>query len=276
MRFLVFLLVLFSSNVTAAAGEPSAPTLCILLENILPGEQKAVEVSGVYWVSFEHAFLSEPRTPLCSLDVQPVTWVTFSEDFGAPDVLRELSEGRWYVTFRGVLFGPGLVETDDRSIPVVGAFANRTAFDRYGHLNSFRTKLVVNEVVGFSPVPRSVEHSFFIGRPEIASAPSLRDAQLPEYPDKARRAGIEGIVEMKVVVAGGSIESVEHVSGDRILYQAGRANLASWRFDSNWSGHFLTRFEYRLELRELGANPNTRYELMLPYSVKLVAPVDGW
>ena len=91
-------------------------------------------------MSFESQFLYDPRTLLCSLDVQPATWVVLSKSVTEDSRFREFAAPRAYVTFKGVLHGPGIVEEDDLSIPIVGSFANRIAFDRYGHHSIRRTR----------------------------------------------------------------------------------------------------------------------------------------
>lgn len=276
VRILLNLLLVLPVAVFADDLGHSPPTLCSLLESIRPGEQREVEVSGVFGGSLEYQYLYEPRTPLCSLDVQPVTWVDFADDVRYEPAFRKSGASRRYVTFRGVLHGPGIVEEDDLSLPLIGSYANRTAFDRYGHMGGFRTKLVVREVVEFSPVPEDIVHPVFVGRPEIASPPRVQAGTLPQYPENARRAGIEGMVEMKVVVEGGEMKSVDRISGDRILALASRAAIETWSFDSAYSGTFVSTFHYRLELRSLGANPNPTIVMQLPTSVRLTAPGDGW
>lgn len=260
----------------AEAFESTAPTLCTLLESIRPGEKREVTISGIYWVSFESQFLYDPRTPLCSLDVQPATWVVLSKSVTEDSRFREFTAPRAYVTFKGVLHGPGIVEEDDLSIPIVGSFANRIAFDRYGHLNAFRTQLVVDEIVHASAVSDDVPLHSLYGRPKVVSAPTVREAPLPQYPENARRAGIQGIVELRVVVENGEVKMLERVSGDRILFEASRQNVAGWTFESTYTGTFVTKFEYQLDLRALGSNPNTRHEIALPYSVRLFGRLDGW
>ena len=261
--------------VVAAGDLPSVPTLCALLGSIQAGEQRQVQVSGVYLVGTEQQVLYDPRTPLCDLDVQPATWVEF--DQGAMDpAFAALPGSRFYVTFRGWLQGPGVVEEDDSRLPVIGSFANRVAFDRYGHLNAFRTQILVEEIVRFVPVPEGVELPLYQGSAAVAAAPRIQQGALPQYPEKARRAGIEGIVEMKVAVEKGKVSNIDRVSGDRILAAGSRSAIETWVFDEAYSGTFVTTFYYDLRLQRSGANPNPEIEIHLPYDVHLSAPADGW
>jgi len=53
----------------------------------------------------------------------------------------------------------------------------------------------------------------------------------PKYPDKARKAGVEGIVHLHVVIAkNGSMLSVEVVSGDPLLVDAAVKAVRKWRY----------------------------------------------
>lgn len=252
-----------------------APRLCSLLGSIHTGEERQVEVSGVYLIGPEQQILYDPRTPVCEFDVQPETWVEFAP--GALDADTVTRPGdRFYVTFRGRLQGPGLVEEDDPRIPVIGSYANRTAFDRYGHLGSFRTRLVVEEVLDFNPVPADTNLPLFEDSSGVATAPRVRQGALPRYPERARRAGIKGIVEMRVEVEHGTIMKIDRVSGDRMLAESSRAAIESWQFDKAYTGAFVTTFRYNLKLGKTGANPNTELEIQLPYEVHLTALADGW
>jgi protein TonB len=53
----------------------------------------------------------------------------------------------------------------------------------------------------------------------------------PEYPEMAKKMGIQGNVELEAVVdEAGSVEKVETVSGNPILARAGVDALKRWKF----------------------------------------------
>lgn len=55
----------------------------------------------------------------------------------------------------------------------------------------------------------------------------------------ARRADIQGSVELRVVVENGEVKTLERVSGDRILFEASRQNVAGWIFEQTYTGPFI-------------------------------------
>ena len=65
-------------------------------------------------------------------------------------------------------------------------------------------------------------------------------------------------------------------AGDRALAQAVLQNIETWRFDEKEDSTFTTRFEFALELRKTGEDRNSRLELNLPSSARIVAAANAW
>ncbi|MGH9592615.1 MAG: energy transducer TonB [Bryobacteraceae bacterium] len=53
----------------------------------------------------------------------------------------------------------------------------------------------------------------------------------PLYPDVARQAGIEGTVEMRILIdKDGKVENVRPISGERVLLDAAMDAVRQWRY----------------------------------------------
>lgn len=268
-----------------ATSEPvgrsySTTPLCELLESITPGKRILATVRGIIIIGLVHTtVLYDPESPWCPLDVQPTTEVELS--YKAPGTKRleeiaELSDGRAYVTLRGVLWGPGEVKDDGVSSNLLVAYYGRWA-ERYGHGAYSRTKFVVDEVLESAPVPAAVPSLGEASRPEPKSAlPFLLEAAVPLYPDIARNAQISGEVIVDVTIKAGRASSTTVQAGDRALAQAALKNIATWRFDEKVNATFTTKFDFMLELRKTGDDRNTRLELNLPSSARIIAAANGW
>lgn len=267
-----------------ARSEPLRPSysttpLCELLESISPGKRLPATVRGIIVLGFETTMLYDPDSPWCPLDVQPTTEVQFSSGAPGSDRLEEIakrSDGRSYVTLRGVLWGPGEVKDDGVSSNLLVAYYGKWA-ERYGHGAYSRTKFVVDEVLESVPVPAAVPSLGEASRPDRRSpVPLLLEAAVPLYPDIARNAQISGEVIVEVTIKGGRAAATAVKSGDRALAQAALKNIATWRFDEKVEATFTTRFEFILELRKTGADRNTRLELSLPSSARIITAANAW
>ncbi len=253
--------------------------LCELLETISPGEQRPATVRGILVLGFETNTLYDPESLSCPLDVQPTTEVEVSYRIPGTRRLEETakrSEGRAYVTLRGVLWGPGRVNEDDMSDPLLVSYSRR-APARYGNLAYSRTKFVVDEVIESAPVPATVLSmgESFKPRPESAF-PVLRAAAVPIYPTFARNMRITGEVIVDVTIKDGRPASTKVKAGDRALAQAVLENIGTWRFDESVTATLATKFEFVLELRKTGADRNSRLELNLPSAARIVAAENDW
>jgi hypothetical protein len=216
---------------TALLEEPEV-RLCEALDRIKPGDRLPVVMTGIYVVGYEHQFFYDPLQPTCYTNVQPYTWVEFSPDLILPSSMRTRlkNSGRVHLTLRGELYGPKPVGPDDITLPVYIAFANRAGGRRYGHLNGYRTKLVISEIADVRDVAE--------GTPAAGSAmvitarqPVVVDAAMPSYPGLALNAGITGTVVVSVTVSKGEITSTNVESGDRVLAAGAVQNIKSWRFE---------------------------------------------
>lgn len=278
------LLLMFSMGCAAAPVAASAAarrtTLCEALGSIDAGERRIVTISGIYLVGAEHQIFYDPNELTCRIDVQPETWVEFARDVTNDELSRLLQRQpdswesrRAHVTFTGELNGPGLVAPDDLSFPQMAAFANRTRNRRYGHLNTYRTKLVVTEVNDVKSVPESVPLPSGRSTPAV---PVVRRAEVPQYPEMAWNVGITGDVVIDVEVSGGQVSKAEARSGDRMLAGEAVRNVKTWQFATDVSAAFTTTFSFNVEARNTGESTSPRIELDLPERVRITAARNGW
>jgi TonB family protein len=276
------LLVLATLAPDSAAGS-SGPDkyqnfpLCRALEKVQPGEVMPVVVSGVYEVHYEAQVLFDPEQPACAWDVQPATWVEVSPAAAADSRLVALLEHsrRARVTIRGLLFGPGTLPPDDPSLPFAASLAKRMSNRRYGHLNSFRTKLVVEEILEVGSVADDTPWEWGAKPPSETLVPSPRSLDLPRYPEEARQLGVSGLIVIAVEVAGGRVTATHVKSGDRTLVSEAVSTVRSWRFDPGTKTSFTTTICYKLERRRAG-DDEARIELHLPQSLTINAPSYDW
>lgn len=251
--------------------------LCRALESIRPGEILPVVVSGVYQVAYEAQEFFDPEEPTCNGRVQPATWVEFAPTVPTNRELKILLQRsrRAHVTFQGRLFGPGVVPPDDPSLPFAAAFARRISGRRYGHLDLFRTQLVVEAILEVGPMPAGVPWEWG-GKPDsLPAVLSPQHLDVPKYPAAARKLGIAGEVVVDVDVVAGRVAATNVRAGDRVLAFDAVANIRTWQFDPGTYASFTTTFVYQLETRRAG-DEQLRIELHLPYSVTITAPRYDW
>jgi hypothetical protein len=262
-----------------AAQRYSTIPLCELLESITPGKRIPATVRGIIVIGFESTVVYDPASPYCPLDVQSTTEVEFSSSTPGTKQMAEiarLGDGRAYVTLKGVLWGPGEVKDDGVSSNLIAAYYGKWA-ERYGHGAFSRTKFVVDDVLESAPVPATVPSLGEASRPDPKSPiPILREAAVPLYPAIARNAQISGEVIAQVTIKGGRATSTTVKSGDRVLAQAAVKNIATWRFDEDVEATLTTKFDFILEIRKTGDDRNTRLELMLPSSARIIAAAYLW
>lgn len=250
--------------------------LCEALEGIGAGQRQTVVISGVYAVGDEASVLYSPDQPTCMTNVQPRTWVEFADGVGRTEsLLRALKRSdRALVTFRAELHGPRAAGPDDVTKPLYVAHAERVRIIGYGHLNAFRTKLVVLEVLSATDVPASIPRdATWLEQPE--RMPEVVKAEVPRYPDMARAAGISGTVIAEVTVRDGRVVEVERKSGDRLLAEGARANIETWSFKPTTNVVFISTFVYSLERRRAG-DRSTRVETALPELVRVATAQQDW
>lgn len=276
MRAAIILLCGLLAAPLFAAPEARTMKLCDALVQAGDGQPLEIEVSGIYAVGLEAQVLYDPEEPACRIDVQPATWVEF--DPGMPDnaELEKVlgTSRRAYVTFRGTLIGPAPVPPDDPALDARVAMVNRLAArHRFGHLNGFRTQLMVHAISNVHPVPKSVPWEVRWNQPPSHEEAAIENA--PRYPDLARRVGVSGVVELDVTVLDG-VPSVTGMTGDRLLSGEAAAVVKQWRFAKGTNTRFKTKFTYELEKRLSTADANPRIEMHLPREVRIIAPENGW
>jgi TonB family protein len=275
---LCVVVLLSLAGINARASGPGDDKLCDVLGRIAAGEQIPVTFTGIYVVSYEHQLFYDPSTPNCAIDVQPVTWLEFSPNFKEDRRFDEhlRSDRRVWGTFTGVLWGPGEVKPDDLSAPMMIAYANRIANRRYGHMNAFRTRFVVESVRDVRPVPKDAASYGTWARLRTKSdIPRLVDGQLPQYPPAAQNVGIAGPVVIEITVTAGAVQATNVKVGDRILVDAVLATVATWRFDPSVNTKFTSTFLFELRRTPTGADTNVELDLQLPTFARLSAPMNG-
>lgn len=244
--------------------------LCRALESIKPGDQIPVVVSGVYSVDY----LYDPEQLECSLDIDPVTCVEFAPSLELPteftSMVRGYDSSRVLVKFRGVLHGPRLVAAavEPSESPKARMFARMAASNnlRYcGH--RFRTKLVVESILFFGPVP--ADTPWPDQRQEAENQPVPIEMALPAYPARARMIDYEGVVLVAVTVAAGEVTKAEVQFGDPVLVHEAVTNVQTWRFAPDVNTSFTVEYDFHLEDRARAEGGNPSLEMRLPTYVRV-------
>jgi Gram-negative bacterial TonB protein C-terminal len=277
----VCLLAILSSSSDTAGQAPTTYQplrLCEALESVRPGEHLPVHVSGVYAVGPESQVLYDPDHLECPTSIQPATWVDFRKALDGPEGFDRIlqRDRRVRAIFDGELYGPGRLGADDLSLPPQLALINRIRGRRYGHLNLFRTKLVVDKIVSFEAVPANTPWPAAEPNPSDDIARRLRHADLPLYPNLALRSGIAGTVLVQVTVENGNVVKAEAKSGDRILTESAVADVKTWQFEAGTNASFTAEFVYATERRRAADRAETRVEAQLPRFVRITAASVDW
>ena len=221
----------------------------------------------------------DPKRATCELDVQPSTWVEFSDSLEAsPALEREVGRnGRALVRFEGQLVGPGAVPTENVSDPVMVDYARRIQNRRYGHMNSYRTKLIVENVHEVRSVPKDEPPLGEWSKPRARSPlPVLVAGDLPLYPRAAQVAGIEGAVVIRVSVSSGAVSSAVLKRGDRILGASAIEAVRTWKFEPESTAEFDSHFVFDLRLLRTDEDKNLGLDLELPRFARITGPLNGW
>lgn len=252
--------------------------LCSLLEEVHAGERVPVIVSGILAIGYEHQVLYDPDRPLCNGAVQPSTWVEYAQQFPENKELNRLLERsrRALVVVRGELFGPARVGPDDPDLALNLAYANRVARRRHGESSSFRTKLVISEIIDTKPVPELSPSQVTYHRPRNAEELlAVKEAALAQYPQRPRQIGLEGDVVIGLTIEDGRVTETLVESGDRLLAEAAVSNVKTWRFESGLNARLFTRFSFQLA-DPLSQGPPVKVIAELPRRVILIAKADAW
>lgn len=257
--------------------EPYVPLLCPLLENLRRGDRVDVVVSGIYRVGPESSVLFDPNTPLCDLDVQPTVWVDFDKDVKSPQLDHLLDKYHYAaVTLRGRLEGPRPHGPERPNLPLWMEFADRFLGRRYGHLNGYRARLQVTEVMDVWKAPAHQALSYVRHRPQFPRPPEVESTMVPYYPPRAQSVGLSGNVSFQIEVEKGVIQKISHINGDPVLAQGAQKVIESWTFDPAFTGRFSSNFIFRLEERRTGEDPTPIVRMRLPSEVEIIAPLNLW
>ena len=94
---------------------------------------------------------------------------------------------------------------------------------------------------------------------------SLKHIESLQYPNIARSAQIQGDVSVEIDVdESGLVKDLRTTSGHRILQDAVKSAVQSWRFDSGKPGTVRMLFTFRLELPKVEYFAPTKMVLDLP------------
>lgn len=255
-------------------------SLCDALGRARPGVRLSVVVAGVYLIGPEQQILYDPLEPACEQDLQPATWVEFATAARSHVEMERILQraGRVRVVFEGELAGPKAAGPDEPDLPLNIAFARRVASSRYGHLNIFRTRLMVTKILKAEPVSGSDswEKVLLYGEEEQEAAALVGESEVLQYPARARRIGVAGEVVLEAVFVQGQVKTVEVRSGDRLLADEAVSNLRTWRLRKPIDTTLEVVFSFKLEDRLRGASQEPTILLQLPTKVTIVAPSYRW
>lgn len=281
------LLTLFLVSVVGAANAAARPaepgggcgehTLCEALAGIEPGEKRPVEVSGVYGEGPESRVLYAVE---CSRNVQPVTWVEFTSHSTGLELLHRITKKDRRgvaVVLKGTLYGPGRSSAPS-TVNGPGRLQTMPSTQRYGHLNGFRTKLVVTEVVSADTLPEGCDTSTvpFWSPPSTQIFPPVTMSEMPAYPEPARSLEIEGRVRVHLTIVDGVVADARVLDGHVALRAETLRVVKSWKFAKYVQGALETVFYFHLEQRSITENQNARVEMQLPSWVRVVAVLPTW
>jgi hypothetical protein len=147
MLWLLPLLLGVNVQVRIAASTPDKVPLCDLQRMAKQGEQRSVEVSGIYSDGFEMGVLTDAACP------SEHTWVELDlKSATNKEMLRSMLDtaGQADVVFEGEFYGPGVPD------PKLPESIRKSYQPGWGHLGAFRTKLVVHAIQSVRPVVRQI------------------------------------------------------------------------------------------------------------------------
>ena len=127
-----------------SAPTPDKAHLCDLQRTAKQGEQRSVQVGGIYSDGFEMGVLTDAACP------SEHTWVELKlQSTMNKETLRSILEtaGQADVVFEGEFYGPGVPD------PKLPESIKKSYQPGWGHLGAFRTKLVVHAIQSVKPVP---------------------------------------------------------------------------------------------------------------------------
>ncbi len=256
--WLLPLLLGVNIQVSTAAPTPDKVPLCDLQRTAKQGEQRSVQVGGIYITGFEGSVLSDAACPDQS------TWVELDlKSTANKEQLRSMLDtaGKADVVFEGEFYGPGMPS------PNLPEAIRKSYQPGWGHLGAFKTKLVVHAIQSVRPVPADHPASADLSQ----QVPILQESALPVYPPIGRAARITGKVVVAVTVSGGKVTGTEVKSGPRLLEGCTVANLQTWRFASDVNGTFTVTYTYAISGDETDNPTNPRVEMLPSLDVNITA-----
>jgi hypothetical protein len=137
IRWLVWLLIGVSTQISTAASGPGKASLCDLQRSAKEGERRSVRVAGIYSDGLEMGVLTDPACP------SQRTWVELDlRSTANKEMLRSILDSKRHadVVFEGEFFGPG------RPDPNLPEAIRKSYKAGWGHLGAFKTKLLVHVI----------------------------------------------------------------------------------------------------------------------------------
>ena len=276
MKLLVYLMILLfpTSSDIADTSNTGQVELCKALLSTETGDQTNVLVSGVFTVGSR---FYDPENPTCDMLDLVGPCIKFTKGVDTSELYDVRNEHlRVNATFRGVLYGPEFApQTEDISVPVM--YIRGSALSKsYYCFPRRRTKLVVEEILSFSPIPKSEPWVDWPEEENFPISPIPQKFDLPVYPEYAQRINIQGKVILGVHVDNGQVGEVVVRFGDPLLVEDAVSNVKTWSFAPGVSVGFDVEYAFRLERRPLDGNRNSVHILQLPERVEVVGAMRIW
>jgi len=238
-------------------------SLCDLQRTAKQGEQRQVQVGGIYSDGFEMGVLTDAACP------HEHTWVELDlHSTTNKRTLRSIlnTAGQAEVVFQGEFYGPGVPD------PKLPEAIKKSYEPGWGHLGAFRTKLVVYEIQSVKPVPA--------GHPVAGDlsheGPILRESALPIYPPLARAAHVTGSVIVRVTIKDGLVAKADVLSklepsARRFLVTPTIENLKTWRFAPDVNSEFTVTYSYVIAGKETEGPTNPTVQMLPSLDVNITA-----
>jgi len=264
-KILWLLPVLLGVNlqVCIAAPTPDKAPLCDLQRTAKQGEQRSVQVGGIYTDGFEMGVLTDTACP------SEHTWVELDlQSTTNKEALRSVLDtaGQADVVFEGEFYGP---EVPDPKLPEA---VRKSYQPGWSHLGAFRTRLVVHAIQSATAVPADHPAAADLSH----EVPILRESALPMYPPIAKAARVTGKVVVRVTVRDGVVVKTDVLSkldpsGQRFLETPTVENLKTWRFATDVNSEFTVTYSYTIAGEATEGPTNSTVEMLPSLDVNITA-----
>ena len=236
-------------QVSTAAPTPDKVPLCDLQRTAKQGEQRSVQVGGIYITGFEGSVLTDAACPDQS------TWVELDlKSTANKEQLRSMLDtaGKADVVFEGEFYGPGMPS------PNLPEAIRKSYQPGWGHLGAFKTKLVVHAIQSVKPVPADHPASADLSQ-------RFRSFRNPRCRSILPSGGPHGYRQ------GGCADDSQRRPGDEYRSEirspsfgkAAQGQLKTWRFASDVNGTFTVTYTYAIS-GERNRQPDESQVEMLP------------